>query len=39
LLKGSNVVRYVHEPVPGFEPTDTITTVALVRSFTQPARP
>jgi putative salt-induced outer membrane protein len=38
-LKISNVVRYVHEPVPDFEPTDTITTVALVWSFRRPAAP
>lgn len=38
-LKISNIVRYVHEPVPDFEPTDTITTVALVWSFKRPAAP
>jgi putative salt-induced outer membrane protein len=38
-LKVSNIVRYVHEPVPDFEPTDTITTVALVWSIKRPARP
>ena len=38
-LKISNLVRYVHDPVPGFEPTDTITTVALVWSFKRPAAP
>jgi hypothetical protein len=32
-LKLSNVVRYVHEPVVGFEATDTITSVALVTKF------
>jgi putative salt-induced outer membrane protein YdiY len=32
-LKLSNVVRYVNEPVPGFEQTDTITSAALVFSF------
>jgi putative salt-induced outer membrane protein YdiY len=32
-LKLSNVVRYVGEPVPGFEQTDTITSAALVFSF------
>jgi putative salt-induced outer membrane protein len=32
-LKISNVVRYVGEPVPGFEQTDTITSAALVLSF------
>jgi putative salt-induced outer membrane protein len=31
-LKLSNIVRYVHDPVPGFERTDTITAVALVWS-------
>lgn len=29
-LKASSVVRFVNEPVPGFEQTDTITSVALV---------
>jgi putative salt-induced outer membrane protein len=32
-LKVSNTVRYVHEPVVDFEPTDTITAVALVARF------
>lgn len=32
-LKISNVVRYVDEPVEGFEKTDTITSAALVLSF------
>jgi putative salt-induced outer membrane protein YdiY len=32
-LKISNVVRYVGEPVAGFEQTDTITSAALVLSF------
>ncbi len=32
-LKLSNVVRYVNEPVVGFETTDTITSVALVAKF------
>ena len=32
-LKISNVVRYVGEPVPGFEQTDTITSAALVLAF------
>ncbi len=32
-LKLSNVVRFVDEPVPGFEQTDTITSAALVLSF------
>jgi putative salt-induced outer membrane protein YdiY len=32
-LKISNVIRYVDEPVPGFERTDTITAAALVFSF------
>jgi putative salt-induced outer membrane protein YdiY len=32
-LKLSNVIRYVDEPVPGFEKTDTITSAALVLSF------
>ncbi|HMF97733.1 MAG TPA: DUF481 domain-containing protein [Vicinamibacterales bacterium] len=37
-LKVSNVVRFVNAPVPGFESTDTTTTVALVMKFTRPAR-
>ena len=32
-LKISNLIRYVDEPVPGFEQTDTITAAALVLSF------
>jgi putative salt-induced outer membrane protein YdiY len=32
-LKLSNIVRYVHEPVFGFENTDTITSIALVAKF------
>jgi putative salt-induced outer membrane protein len=32
-LKVSNTVRYVNQPVPGFESTDTITAVALVAKF------
>jgi putative salt-induced outer membrane protein len=32
-LKLSNIVRYVHEPVSGFENTDTITSIALVAKF------
>lgn len=32
-LKLSNVVRYVHEPVEGFETTDTLTSIALVAKF------
>jgi putative salt-induced outer membrane protein YdiY len=32
-LKLSNVIRYVDEPVLGFEQTDTITSAALVLSF------
>ena len=32
-LKVSNTVRYVHEPVIGFETTDTITAFALVLKF------
>jgi putative salt-induced outer membrane protein YdiY len=32
-LKLSNIIRYVDEPVPGFEKTDTITSAALVLSF------
>lgn len=32
-LKVSNVLRYVDEPVAGFEQTDTITSAALVLSF------
>jgi putative salt-induced outer membrane protein YdiY len=32
-LKVSNLVRYVNEPVPGLETTDTLTSVALVAKF------
>ena len=32
-LKVSNLLRYVDEPVAGFEQTDTITSAALVLSF------
>ncbi len=32
-LKISNLLRYVDEPVAGFERTDTITSAALVLSF------
>jgi putative salt-induced outer membrane protein YdiY len=32
-LKVSNIIRYVDEPVPGFETTDTITSAALVLAF------
>jgi putative salt-induced outer membrane protein YdiY len=32
-LKVSNIVRYVNDPVPEFERTDTITSVALVAKF------
>lgn len=32
-LKVSNVLRYVHAPVDGFQTTDTITSVALVAKF------
>ena len=32
-LKLSNTVRYVHEPVEGFDNTDTLTSVALVAKF------
>ncbi|HEY7449537.1 MAG TPA: DUF481 domain-containing protein [Vicinamibacterales bacterium] len=32
-LKVSTLVRYVNEPVPGFETTDTLTSVALVAKF------
>jgi putative salt-induced outer membrane protein YdiY len=32
-LKVSNTVRYVNQPVPGFQKTDTITAVALVAKF------
>jgi len=32
-LKASNIVRYVHKPVFGFDPTDTITSIAIVAKF------
>ena len=32
-LKVSNTVRYAHAPVPGFQTTDTSTSVALVAKF------
>jgi len=32
-LKVSNTIRYAHEPVPGFQNTDTSTSVALVAKF------
>jgi putative salt-induced outer membrane protein YdiY len=32
-LKVSNVIRYANAPVPGFETTDTVTSVALVAKF------
>jgi putative salt-induced outer membrane protein len=32
-LKVANVIRYAHAPVPGFENTDTTTSVALVAKF------
>jgi putative salt-induced outer membrane protein YdiY len=32
-LKASNTIRYVHQPVQGFERTDAITAVALVAKF------
>ena len=32
-LKASNTLRYVHQPVQGFETTDAITAVALVAKF------
>lgn len=32
-LKVSNVVRYAHQPTPGFKTTDTTTSVALVARF------
>ncbi len=35
-LKVSNAVRYSNFPAPGFERTDTITSVALVASFKNP---
>jgi len=38
-LKVSNTVRFVNEPVPGFESTDTISTVALVMKLRRPPAP
>ena len=35
-LKLSNQVRFVDEPVPGFERTDSITAAALVMAFSRP---
>jgi putative salt-induced outer membrane protein len=35
-LKVSNIIRYAHDPVPGFKQTDTITSVALVMTVTRP---
>jgi putative salt-induced outer membrane protein YdiY len=35
-LKVSNTIRFVNEPVPGFERTDTITSVALVMKVRRP---
>jgi putative salt-induced outer membrane protein len=35
-LKLSNIVRYVAEPPPGFETTDTITAVALIWTIKRP---
>ena len=35
-LKVGNIIRYANEPVPGFETTDSITSVALVFSFKKP---
>ena len=32
-LKVSNTARYVHQPVPGFDATDTITSFAFVAKF------
>jgi putative salt-induced outer membrane protein len=32
-LKLSNIVRYVHQPVAGFETTDTLTSIAFVAKF------
>lgn len=32
-LKVSNTIRYVNQPVPGFQTTDSITAVALVAKF------
>ncbi len=35
-LKIANLVRYANEPVPGFESTDTVTSVALVWTIKRP---
>lgn len=35
-LKLSNTIRYSNEPVPGFETTDTITSVAIVARIRRP---
>jgi putative salt-induced outer membrane protein len=35
-LKVANIVRYANVPVPGFESTDTITSVALVWTIKRP---
>jgi putative salt-induced outer membrane protein YdiY len=35
-LKVSNTIRYVNAPVPTFEKTDTVTSVALVAKFARP---
>jgi putative salt-induced outer membrane protein len=35
-LKIGNIIRFANEPVPGFETTDTITSMALVWSFKKP---
>ena len=32
-LKVSNTLRFVHDPVPGFMQTDTVTSIALVAKF------
>jgi putative salt-induced outer membrane protein YdiY len=37
-LKVSNLIRYVHAPVVGFETTDTISSVAIVAKFPQVAK-
>lgn len=36
-IKFTNIVRFVNQPVPGFESTDTITTFALVMRYRRPA--
>ena len=35
-LKIGNIIRYSNQPVPGFETTDTISSVALVWAFKKP---